>query len=143
MLLPNNQVSRDIGKNCIISIPGESQRYVYIGVPSNLARASRKHLRSVQIDHVYRPDSRRYFRILLDELNIARALHIHFLEFHFVPLFTRQVPVSGVIIRPRSSSNARFAAEKYLYSTVLVHRSTIHLRTDHSAFSFLEGLAGS
>lgn len=38
---------------------------------------------------------RRFFRVPLDELNIARALHTHFLESHFRTLFTRRVPESG------------------------------------------------
>ncbi|TGZ50492.1 hypothetical protein DBV15_04228 [Temnothorax longispinosus] len=36
------------------------------------------------IDYVHRPGPRRYFRAPLDERNIARALHIHFLESHFM-----------------------------------------------------------
>lgn len=100
VLLPNNQMPLE--KNCTISILGESRGYFYIGVPSNLTRASRKHLCSAQIRSTTSTG-----RVLGDifeccsmKLNTARALHIHFLEFHFVHYSPDKFPCQ-VIIRLR------------------------------------------
>lgn len=67
------------------------------------------------IGYVHRPGPRRYFRVSLEhELNIARALHTHFLESHFVHYSPGEFP-SQVIIRPRGLPlNARIAAEKLI-----------------------------
>ncbi|KYQ56205.1 hypothetical protein ALC60_04819 [Trachymyrmex zeteki] len=72
-----------------------------------------------------------------------RALHIHFLESHFLHYSPEQFP-SQIIIRPRELPvNARVAMEKHPYSTNGTRSQsvfTIHIRTGHSeAFLFLEG----
>lgn len=90
---------------------------LYVGVLSNSTepRGNIYVRHRYSIGYVHRPGPRRYFRVSLEhELNIARALHTHFLESHFVHYSSGEFP-SQIIIRPRGLPlNARIAMEKLI-----------------------------